>query len=389
VEYTREEYSRTEPSESSSRTDSEADTETASKTSEISTTATETIGNLNLIIDTDGDGVSDIVERMNGTDPTSAESVPESYATAERTSTDSDSDGLSDYVERYVYGTDPLEADSDNDGQSDGLETIFGGTSPTDSASRTDTGAGAGPTIYTTFTTREGSPFAAFGTATPNQEVTISLTSASGQSSEITVTADENGVFIVSLTAEQNLVLSIKGTDKKSQVQTTEEEIPDIKDVTITEPNVETYTREELKTLTNITDEEIQTALENNELNIPIKWTTRYIKGTETESPYFYSFIQNSKRYEELTALREKGTQEDNVIKGYTMPGARVLVAVKSLITTSVVIADKDTGYFEVSLNKNTAKLKDGIHQLYIFAMNDSKGVTSPLFEMIFNLKRK
>jgi len=64
-------------------------------------------------VDTDGDGVSDVQEAMDGTDPNDA---------------DSDDDGVNDGVEK-VDGTDPLDADSDNDGVNDGDEKT-NGTNP-------------------------------------------------------------------------------------------------------------------------------------------------------------------------------------------------------------------------------------------------------------------
>ncbi len=44
---------------------------------------------------------------------------------------DSDGDGLDDASERYIYGTDPLQADSDGDGLSDGVE-VYAGLDPED-----------------------------------------------------------------------------------------------------------------------------------------------------------------------------------------------------------------------------------------------------------------
>ncbi|MGB7980730.1 MAG: hypothetical protein WCF36_08040 [Candidatus Nanopelagicales bacterium] len=57
--------------------------------------------------DADGDGLTDVFERLVGTDPTRA---------------DSDADGLADGFEAYVSGTDPLSIDTDHDGATDGFE---------------------------------------------------------------------------------------------------------------------------------------------------------------------------------------------------------------------------------------------------------------------------
>ena len=71
---------------------------------------------LDEVIDTDGDGLSDDVERdVYGTNPLLA---------------DTDADGVADGEELDLYGTDPLLADTDADGIPDGAE-IAAGTDPT------------------------------------------------------------------------------------------------------------------------------------------------------------------------------------------------------------------------------------------------------------------
>jgi len=71
--------------------------------------------------DKDGDGIPDIMEVRNGTDP-------DKY--------DTDGDGISDGDE-IKYGTNPLEADSDGDGISDGDEIKYG-TNPLETDSDND-----------------------------------------------------------------------------------------------------------------------------------------------------------------------------------------------------------------------------------------------------------
>ncbi|MEQ8820458.1 MAG: alpha/beta fold hydrolase [Sumerlaeia bacterium] len=65
----------------------------------------------NDITDSDGDGLSDFEEGVNGTDPTNP---------------DSDGDGLTDLEELAVYGTNPNERDSDSDGVFDAAEVRLG-----------------------------------------------------------------------------------------------------------------------------------------------------------------------------------------------------------------------------------------------------------------------
>ncbi len=84
--------------------------------------------------DSDGDGLSDSVELMLGTNPNNS---------------DSDGDGLTDFAEVVTYRTDPLKWDTDGDGYSDGYEVAHG-TNPKDpSYSITVTKAGAGGGLVT------------------------------------------------------------------------------------------------------------------------------------------------------------------------------------------------------------------------------------------------
>ena len=77
----------------------------------------------NLLIDPDGDGVSDAQESIDGTNPLVA---------------DTDGDGLSD-GEEAINGTNPLVADTDGDGFSDGDESDIG-SDPLDAQSTPSSG---------------------------------------------------------------------------------------------------------------------------------------------------------------------------------------------------------------------------------------------------------
>lgn len=61
---------------------------------------------VDIIMDTDGDGLSDYLEKMYGTD---------------KNDTDTDDDGINDYFELTISGTNPAISDSDNDGIEDGM----------------------------------------------------------------------------------------------------------------------------------------------------------------------------------------------------------------------------------------------------------------------------
>jgi hypothetical protein len=76
-------------------------------------------------LDTDGDGFTDRVECMLGTDPANAASKPPtSYATG-----DTDHDGLPGWLE-YTLGTNSNNADTDGDKLNDGVEYYYYGSDP-------------------------------------------------------------------------------------------------------------------------------------------------------------------------------------------------------------------------------------------------------------------
>ena len=96
-------------------------------------------------LDSDNDGVRDVDERANGTDPTNPDSDgdgvldgAEAEANTDPLLVDSDSDGLQDGAE-VALGTDPTNTDSDGDDLSDGAEVAFG-SNPNAAG---DTGVGA------------------------------------------------------------------------------------------------------------------------------------------------------------------------------------------------------------------------------------------------------
>jgi hypothetical protein len=114
-------------------------------------------GEVGVYADSDGDGIVDIIEEENGTDPGDPDSDHDglgdlfetqllgefdplarvSPGLTELQLADPDSDGLSDFIEHRL-GTDPEQADTDGDGAPDGLE-FREGTNALSEDLRTDT----------------------------------------------------------------------------------------------------------------------------------------------------------------------------------------------------------------------------------------------------------
>ena len=112
-----------------------ATTSTATSTATTSTTTSTTLtgGNAH---DSDGDGLTDDLEAVFGSDPQSADSDGDGLSDAEElvagtdpNNSDTDGDGLSDTEEVETHGTDPTSADVDEDGLSDADE-LAAGTDP-------------------------------------------------------------------------------------------------------------------------------------------------------------------------------------------------------------------------------------------------------------------
>ena len=76
-----------------------------------STSVSTTTSSVDLTLDSDHDGLTDVEEATYGTNPLVA---------------DTDSDGLGDYEEIKIYHTNPLLADTDGDGYLDGAEVKNG-----------------------------------------------------------------------------------------------------------------------------------------------------------------------------------------------------------------------------------------------------------------------
>ncbi len=87
--------------------------------------------------DGDSDGLTDLKEFQNQTDPNDADTDKDGVSDGDEVtqgtdpiSSDTDGDGLTDGDELNTYGTEPLNRDTDNDGLSDGEEVLTFNTNP-------------------------------------------------------------------------------------------------------------------------------------------------------------------------------------------------------------------------------------------------------------------
>jgi OOP family OmpA-OmpF porin len=91
-------------------------------------------------LDSDGEGLTDEVEKSLGTDPFNPDTDGDGLTDYEEVmnfktdplNPDSDYDGLSDGAEVHTYQTQPLKLDTDDGGVADGHEVIEDGTNPLD-----------------------------------------------------------------------------------------------------------------------------------------------------------------------------------------------------------------------------------------------------------------
>jgi len=105
--------------------------------------------------DVDSDGLTNLEELQQGTDPNDSDSDNDEMSDGwevsnglnplvDNSSDDADGDGLTD-VQEYSAGTDPKNSDTDSDGYSDGQE-VTAGTDPLDPSSYPGSGSGNGGT---------------------------------------------------------------------------------------------------------------------------------------------------------------------------------------------------------------------------------------------------
>ncbi len=175
----------------------------------------EVFGNLNQTAsaDTDADGLTNLDEFVNYTDPTKADQDKDGLKDGEEIKThntnpanaDTDADGLKDGAEVNTYHTNPLKRDSDSDGVTDGAE-VAAGTNPADAPSQiskirieTLTGGDPGEGLDAQWNATPGADFA----GTFLYAVNVSTAGPAGKAYDADFTADN--VAGVTVTAANNV----------------------------------------------------------------------------------------------------------------------------------------------------------------------------------------
>jgi len=126
-------------------------------------------------LDTDGDGIPDVLEPLMGLNPTNKFSLGDGIADGDQ---DFDMDGLSNARE-LALGTDPLRADTDGDGWSDEAE-LTAGSSPLDAASRPYLMVVSAPQVAMVLPANEGSGGLALNTTVASPPVSLLLPAHEG-----------------------------------------------------------------------------------------------------------------------------------------------------------------------------------------------------------------
>ncbi|MBU1018626.1 MAG: DUF2341 domain-containing protein [Patescibacteria group bacterium] len=290
--------------------------------------------------DTDNDGLSDKVEVLLGIDADSWDSDGDGisdvleliegsdpsqrdYVSVDESvhdeDFDSDGDGMSDYMES-VYRTDPWSSDSDFDGISD-MDELYYGFNPNK--------ADYVENIKTKITNLpnnavvRGANILIKGTSEPNIRAVVYVLDANGAAvSSFETDTDELGKFIV--VVDENLSdgdynLFVAGVDGKKLI-----DISAIKSFTV-----------------------------NTDIGAP-----------EIKTP----------------EIDEEG---DISLKAFAAPGSIIYVTWRSMIFSSIVVADSLTGEFEV---KPPSALSEGEHKVYVYAENPATGIRGDAIQVDFSV---
>lgn len=143
--------------------------------------------------------------------------------------------------------------------------------------------------------------------------------------------------------------------------------------------------------LNDLNSKELERMLAQNSLNLdedlflPYYWLQEMY---EKESDYFKGLLAGT-NYEtgfntKLLALHEEYVEgKKRVLTGYAEPGKKVVVAFRSATFASVVISDKETGYFEIPVPDD---IENGDHVAYVYSVDDQEDSMSSVVRMLFRI---
>ncbi|MBU1019185.1 MAG: hypothetical protein ABII07_02760 [Patescibacteria group bacterium] len=286
----------------------------------ISDAAEIALGLDSLSWDSDGDGISDYQEITEKTDPLTPEPIEINEAIYGE-DTDSDGDGLSDYIEAK-FGTDPERPDTDGDGLTDAEEVADYDSNP----NKIDDMREITPKItnipVSSFSS--GTDILMKGIADPGSTVVIYILDENGNPvAVLNEVVDEKGKFAVFM--EENLpdgnyrVLVVSVIGKKTQ---------------------------NISVLNKFTVDTSQTGA-----------------GVE------------------VIGLAQTG--EKPRVTALASPGSTVYITWKSLIFSSVVIADTETGELTAEV---PGELEEGDHTVYLYSVDEKKGIASQTTKVNFTV---
>ncbi len=183
----------------------------------VGTTAPAATATPSILIDSDGDGLSDDQELSLGTNPDSPDTDGDSLSDGDEAliratdplNKDTDNDILSDGDEVNLYGTSPLMADTDGDGVNDGVEAA----SQTDPLDPFDPLPTATPTLILPTNTPTPVPPTATATATSTSTPTATATATATATESPTETATATATATAAVGFEVSCSSSLPNLD--------------------------------------------------------------------------------------------------------------------------------------------------------------------------------
>lgn len=355
----------------------------------------------NLLLDEDGDDILDIWEEENLSDT-------EFDGTA-----DTDGDGLTDY-EEYASGSDPLEADTDGDGFSDSVEVSLGTDAnswDTDGDGISDVeeifGGGAASSwspievdedVYDEDTDTDGDGLSDYIEASMGTDINSADSDGDGMSDveELEYDLNPNQADYVD-------EIDTKITNFKEGALVNDSEVL-IKGTSDPGSVAVIYVLDENGDVVDIveseTDENGKFAIQMSE-GLPDGDYQLFVAGVDEEDEVFDMSslmeitVDSTQEMEDVEVSEFEGiavTEEEEIViestrpvlKGYAEPGSIVNVTWKSMIFTSVVVADTETGEFVV---ESPAELEENEeHSVYLYAIDGDTGLTSKSWEVNFTI---